>query len=85
MLLRRARFLAADKAGRSSAASAAMMTITTSSSINVNARRRILILHLVVCFHRSYEHGGCQAVLRAKRLIFATPGMEGRVNFTQNA
>ena len=47
MLLRKARFLAADRAGRSSPASTAIMAITASSSISVNARRRYFIRCLV--------------------------------------
>src|SRR6266508_2695598 len=46
MLLRRAFFLAVDKAGRSSPARTAMIRTTTSSSISVNARERIFIGHL---------------------------------------
>ena len=44
MLLRSARFFAADKAGRSNAANSAITTITTNSSMSVNARQRLIIL-----------------------------------------
>ena len=47
MLLRNAFFLAAERAGRSSAATTEIMTITTSNSIRVKARGRIFIAHLV--------------------------------------
>src|SRR5207249_6551968 len=50
-MLRTARFLAEDKAGRSSPARTAMTAITTSSSISVNAGQRIFILYLVGFFH----------------------------------
>src|SRR2546427_4144099 len=50
MLLRSARFLAEDKAGRSSPARTAMTAITTSSSISVNAGQRSFILYLVGFF-----------------------------------
>src|ERR1017187_333194 len=69
MLLRKARFLAVDKAGRRRAATTAMTPMTTSSSISVKARHRIFIYHLVGCLHEGEEHGGCQNRLRAKRLI----------------
>src|SRR5437899_11506908 len=47
MLIRKAFFLAALSAGRSKAASNAIIAITTSSSISVNARPRSFINHLV--------------------------------------
>src|SRR6266700_8198882 len=47
MLLLNARFFAALRLGRRSAASTARMTMTTSSSIRVNAREGILISHLM--------------------------------------
>src|SRR5256885_16663243 len=47
MLLRRARFLAVDKAGRSSPARTAMTAMTTSSSTRVNAGRRSFILYQI--------------------------------------
>src|SRR6266536_3244838 len=47
MLLRNARFFAALRLGRRSAASTARMTMTTNSSIRVNAREGILISHLM--------------------------------------
>jgi hypothetical protein len=46
MLLRNARFFAEDNAGRSIAASTAMMAITTMSSISVKARVQVFIIHL---------------------------------------
>src|SRR6266498_2485158 len=46
MLFRRARFLAVDRAGRSSAAMTAMMAMTTMSSMSVKAWRQVFIRHL---------------------------------------
>src|SRR2546425_12519131 len=51
MLLRSARFLAEDKAGRSSPARTAMTARTTSRSISVNAGQRSFIHYLVGFFH----------------------------------
>src|SRR5215470_10690553 len=55
ILVRSALFLAAERAGMSSAARTAMMTITTSSSIRVNAQHRIFITHLTVSLHASHR------------------------------
>src|ERR1051325_407217 len=63
MLLRKARFLADERAGKSSAARAAMMAMTTMSSMSVKARpQRILISHLVGFRQENHEHGRCQGV-----------------------
>src|SRR5262245_25552434 len=76
MLLRKARFLAVAKAGRSNAAMIAMMTMTTSSSISVNPRRGILIRHLVALFQLNQQHFSGQSIFRAARLTLETPGSE---------
>jgi hypothetical protein len=53
MLLRKARYLARDSAGRRSEARTATTMITTSSSMSVKARGRIFMSHLVnVCLQR---------------------------------
>src|SRR5690349_3294748 len=49
MLLRNARCLALESAGRRMAATTAMMATTTMSSISVKARGRIFIGHLGIC------------------------------------
>jgi hypothetical protein len=62
MLVRRAFFFAAESAGRSSAARTAMMAITMSSSIRVNARwGGSFISHLV-----SFLHERLLSILNAK-------------------
>src|SRR5438552_3633268 len=57
MLIRSARFLAADNAGKSSAAITAMMTTTTSNSIRVKAREGIFIGASWV----NFQHARCQS------------------------
>src|SRR4030095_7988661 len=52
MLLRSARFLADERAGRSSPARTAMTAMTTISSMSVKARGRIFIGHLGSCDER---------------------------------
>src|SRR6266446_2386519 len=51
MLVRRALFLAADRAGRSIVARTAMRATTMSSSMSVNARRRGSFINHLVGFH----------------------------------
>src|SRR5437773_2624092 len=78
MLIRSARFLAADNAGKSSAAITAMTTTTISNSIRVKAREGIFIGASWVNFQHAFQHARCQAechiILRVKRLVSTTPG-----------
>src|SRR6266516_8103446 len=61
MLVRSARFLAEDKAGRSSPAKTAMTAITSISSISVNAGQRSFILSLVGFFHGIMSRSAAKA------------------------
>src|SRR5512137_2387835 len=67
MLMRMARFLAEDSAGKSMAATSAIMAMTTRSSISVNAcLLGSFMSHLKVRVTRSQEkrqHKGCQPVI----------------------
>jgi hypothetical protein len=85
MLLRKARFLAVDKAGRRRAAITAMIPITTSSSIRVKARHRIFIYHLVGCLYENYQHGRCQSQLRTKQFNSEAKMAEKEVRFVGDA
>src|SRR6266853_1415932 len=77
MVVRRAFFLAAERAGRSIAASTAMRATTMSNSISVKARREgNFISHLVGFMTGQFKHSGCHAIFRAKRPISTPQGQK---------
>src|SRR2546423_12153445 len=83
MLVLNARFLAALRLGRSSAASTARITMTTNSSISVNARQRIFIGYFGSSAHETSEHAHCQAIFRPKRPMSVAQGGEKSVKQTR--
>src|SRR5882724_3715475 len=77
MLVRRALFLAAERAGRSIAASTAMRATTMSNSMSVKARwEGNFISHLVGFMTEQFKHSGCHAIFRAKRPISTPQGQK---------
>ena len=86
MLVRRALFLAAERAGRSIPARTAIRATTTSNSMSVKARREgNFISHLIGFMTDNSEHGRCQRGFPGKAADFDTAEAAERVRLTHYA